>query len=320
MKKKRWNRVVFLAVLLGLVAAGIMTDRGRRKIRVVYVSKSVEQSIDFWRSLTEGAAMAAEESEIEYTFLAPLKETDYQKQNEMIRKAVRMKPDVIVLSPADSEKTLEAAKEIKEKGIPLVLVDSLLKEDIADCVVATDNIKAGEKLGDYTNTLCKGGEKVGIVSHVKDSSTAIDRETGIRRVLKAPVIERVYGESSYEYSYEVTKKMLKENPEITVIVATNEYATVGAAAYVRETGQDGKVKILGFDNSIKELQMLEAGIIDGIVVQRAFDMGYLGIQAAVQIAQGVQVEKRIYSGFRLITKKDMYTEENQKLLFPIWMD
>lgn len=320
MNKKKRNALLLLTAFLGLLLLGVLTEQGRQKIRIVYISKSNEQSIDFWHSLTEGAAMAAEEYEIDYTFLAPLKETDYQKQNALIRETIRMKPDVIVLSPADSEKTLKAAKEIKKKGIPLVLVDSILKEEIADCIVATDNVKAGEELGNYMNTICKGEESVGLVSHVKDSSTAIDRETGIKNVIEAPVVDQVYGESDYEYSYEVTRQMLQAHPEITVIIATNEYATVGAATYIKATEQGGKVKILGFDNSVKELQMLEAGIIDGIVVQRAFDMGYLGIQAATSIAQGKQVEKRIHSGFRLITKESMYTEENQKLLFPIWMD
>ena len=46
-------------------------------------------------------------------------------------------------------------------------------------------------------------------------------------------------------------------------------------------------------------------------------MGYLGVETAVKLLEGEQVETYINSGSELITKENMYTEENQKLLFPV---
>lgn len=320
MKYIRKKFMMFLLCSILLFVLIFWMGEKQKPLKIVYVSKSSEQSIDFWHSLTEGARMAAEEYDVDYTFLAPIQEKDYQRQNELIEQAIQLKPDVIVLSPADSEKTLPMAKKIKKEGIPLVLVDSVLKEDIADCIVSTDNVKAGEELGKYMNRMGSSEMKIGIVSHVKESSTAIDREQGIRNQLKREIKVRVFGESDYKYSYLQTKKMLKEHPDLTAVIATNEYATLGAAHYIKDAGLSKKIRILGFDSSIKELQLLESGMIQGIVVQRPFDMGYLGVESAVQIAKGKEVEKKIDSGFSFITKDTMFTEENQKLLFPIWLD
>ncbi|MFR6330296.1 MAG: hypothetical protein ACLUOI_16690 [Eisenbergiella sp.] len=36
----------------------------------------------------------------------------------------------------------------------------------------------------------------------------------------------------------------------------------------------------------------------------------------MQLLEGVQTERNIDSGSKLITQENMYTDENQKLLFP----
>ena len=66
-------------------------------------------------------------------------------------------------------------KKIKEAGIKLVLIDSGLAEDVADCMVSTDNYEAGRKLGEFVASISSTDEKIGIVSHVEGSSTAKDR-------------------------------------------------------------------------------------------------------------------------------------------------
>lgn len=45
-------------------------------------------------------------------------------------------------------------------------------------------------------------------------------------------------------------------------------------------------------------------------------MGYFGIEQAVNIVKGQNYIKYLDCGSELIIKEDMYTEENQKMLFP----
>ena len=45
-------------------------------------------------------------------------------------------------------------------------------------------------------------------------------------------------------------------------------------------------------------------------------MGYLAVQKSVEVIYNTAVDPTVDSGSEEITKGNMYTEENQKLLFP----
>ena len=62
-------------------------------------------------------------------------------------------------------------------GIKVILVDSVIDKEIANGVVATDNFKAGKELGTFAKTILKPDSKIGVVAHVKGSSTD-DRKRG----------------------------------------------------------------------------------------------------------------------------------------------
>ena len=319
MRRKRNGILMVLFLIFILLALLSLAGNRDKTTKVIFVSKT-QDDIDFWNSVVEGAEMAAKEYGAEYQMMAPEQEKDAEKQKVLLREAMEEKPDVIVLAPSDLERLMPEAKEIKSRGIRLVLVDSRLSEEIADCVVSTDNYAAGEALGKYASSLCENGDKIGIVSHMEGSSTAQEREKGIRETLEKEgreIVGTVYGESDYSIAYSETKKLLEEHPEITLLAGTNEYATTGAARVIKDMGLKGKVKVVGFDNSKEEIQLLESEVIQGIIVQRAFEMGYLGITLGIETARGEYAEPYIDSGFKLVTKENIYTEENQKLLFPV---
>ena len=323
MDKKRRIFVGVGILSLCLVVAGVLYAGYRqdtKRIKIIYVAKNNEES-DFWAAAVAGAKMAAKEFEAELSVLSTKKELDLEIQNDLIDQAIAENPDVILLTPADYTATLPKAKKIKEKGIKLVLIDSILEEAIADSVVSTDNLYAGEGLGAYAKSLMQEDTKIGIVSHVKGSSTAIEREEGVRKGLgdeQDKIVEVVYSDSQYEKAYQVTKKLLLKYPDMNLLIALNEYSTVGAGRAVKDMGLDKQVNIIGFDNSIEEIRFLESGIVEGIVIQRPFEMGYLGVEAGVELVKGRKVEKEIDSGAKLIVKDEIYTPENQKLLFPFW--
>ena len=52
-------------------------------------------------------------------------------------------------------------------------------------------------------------------------------------------------------------------------------------------------------------------------MQKPFNMGYLGIKYALDAIKGEKIPAVIDTGAVVITKENMYTSENQKLLFPV---
>lgn len=290
-------------------------------INIIYIPKIIDDSNEFWSALIGGAEMAAKEFNINLKVVAPDAEEDYARQNQLIDWAIKQKPDAIALSPADYSETTAKAKEIADNNIKLVFIDSTVNENVQDALVATDNYLAGKKMGEYMKTFVNRNTKIAIVGHVKTASTAIEREKGLRSGLgsdESKIVDVVFCDSEFGKAYSLTIELLKEYPDLTMIAGLNEYSSVGAARAIKRLGLAGKVKVIGFDSSIEEIELLEEGVFQGIIIQKSFNMGYLGIEEAVKLVKGKKVEKNVDSGSQLITKNNMYTEENQKLLFPFW--
>ena len=194
-----------------------------------------------------------------------------------------------------------------------------MAETMGRCVVATDNVEAGRKMGDYIQENFSENVSIGVVGHVKGSSTAVEREAGLREglgELEKQIAEVVFCDSDYTKAYQVTKEMLQKNPDINVIAGLNEYSSVGAAQAVVELDLENKIFMVGFDSSLKEVEYLEAEVFDAIVVQKPLNMGYLAVENTVKLLQNKEIPQDIDSGSALITKDTMYSPENQKLLFP----
>lgn len=318
------NRQIFM---LGLLAAASLIllavlwrenhTRGE-KYQILFVPKVVDEQNDFWKALVEGAEAGAKEYGAELVIRAADAEDNHQMQADILYQAVKEKPDIVILAPTSYTEVTEAARAVTEAGIPLILVDSMLDEKIAKCVIATDNVQAGKKMAEILVGILPENPVIGIVAHVQGASTALEREEGLKNGLlgfEDCIVGTVFSNSDYKQGYHVTCELLKEHPDINVLAGLNEYSAVGAARAVKDMGLTDQICMVGFDSSLEEIQYLEAGIFEGIVVQKPFNMGYLSVETAVSILQGRKVPEYIDSGSQAVNRETMYSEENQKLLF-----
>jgi len=327
MKRYKGKLVLVIGILIVAAVSYYMVyyasdNRTDSRYRMVYIPKIKDESNDFWTSLIEGAQMAAEEYQIDLKIVAADTEDDYERQNQLILEAIKEKPEAILLSPSHYSEVADAAKQVKAAGIKLVLVDSDLDATIQDALIATDNYAAGEKMGKFAVTsLIDEDTVIGIVSHVKGASTAIQRRDGLLKGLGIDakrVVDTVYCNSDYELAYQVTTELMNKQPQINLIFGLNEYSAVGAARAIKDMELTEQVKLVGVDSSVEEIRLLEEGVFSAIVIQKPFVMGYLGVETAVQLLQGETTSATVDSDSEVITKENMYTEENQKLLFPFW--
>lgn len=308
---------------IAIAAAGIsyFCSDGRQtpQYHIIFISKVIDEENDFWKLLIDGVKMAAAENKLEVTVLGMENEDNYAGQHDLIEWAIGQKPDAILLCPSRYTETTPYAKKIVENNIPLVLVDSALNEEVADAMVATDNVQLGQAEGSFMKQFVKDDSCIVIVGHVKDSSTAIERELGVRQGLgehEDKIADVVFCNSDYDKAYQLMVELLEKYPEIDLVAGLNEYSAVGAARAVRDRQLQDKIRVVGIDSSLEEIQMLEEGIFEGIVIQNPFKMGYLGVEEAVKILNKEKTSGKVDSGCELITKDSVYTEENQKILFP----
>ena len=321
-KKKKWLSICLVVCLIGGIGGATWYRQKKieeRRMSLVYIPKVEDSTNDFWKALILGTKMAAKEYNADIEIKAPAEENDIERQNELLKEAISEEPDAILFSPSSFTESNDLLKEAKEKGIRISFIDSYTEEKVQDLTVATDNLEAGEKLGKFAATLLGPDDQIAIVAHVKGVSTAVEREEGFRKGLgdlAKNIVEVVYCDSQYEKSRKLTQELMEKYPKLKMVAGMNEYSSVGAARAVKAAGAKDRIQVVGVDSSQEAVQLMENGVFKGLVVQKAFKMGYIGVKETILMLRGKSYEKDINSGCELVTPDNMYDSEIEKLLFP----
>ncbi len=312
-----------LAIVLVAVAGLVYWKVGfpdEKQLEVTVIIKSSDASVEFWQVLTDGVREAAQEFDTGVQVWGPKTETDLAGQIALVEKAILNRPDAIVLAAIDFDKLVPIAERVKKSGIKLIIVDSGINSDVAQSIVATDNEKAGKEAGQAMQQHIEGRAKIAIISYVKNAASQIDREKGVREVLgqnpNIDLLDTYYVEGSEQNAYLKAKEIMQKHADVVGFVGLNEPTSVGAGRAIQELGLKDRVKLIGFDSSVNEIKLLEEGVMKATVIQRPFQMGYLSVKTAIEAVRGKKVSKFLDTGSLVITKQNMYEEENQKLLFP----
>lgn len=321
-KKKKWMSICLVVCLIGGIGGAAWYRQKKieeRRMSLVYIPKVEDSTNDFWKALILGTKMAAKEYNADIEIKAPTEENDIERQNELLKEAISEEPDAILFSPSSFTESNDLLKEAKEKGIRISFIDSYTEEKVQDLTVATDNLEAGEKLGKFAATLLDPDDQIAIVAHVKGVSTAVEREEGFRKGLgdlAKNIVEVVYCDSQYEKSRKLTQELMEKYPNLKMVAGMNEYSSVGAARAVKAAGAKDRIQVVGVDSSQEAVQLMENGVFKGLVVQKAFKMGYIGVKETILMLRGKSYEKDVNSGCELVTPDNMYDSEIEKLLFP----
>ncbi len=322
---KKWYLIalsIFTAIVLFMVitfsSAKDAVSHFSLKEPIQIVMKSEGQPMDFWDVVDKGIDEAAKEFGIQVKLSGPRYEKEVNKQIKIMDQVIDLHPPLIILAASDYKRLVPSVERAHKLGIPVVTIDSGVDSSLPVSFIATDNKAAGIKAGREMHRLLDARKlkKVAIVSHIKGTATAIDREAGVREGLKdTPVTGTWFCDVEQEKAYRITLELIKD-PALGGIIALNEVATLGVAQAIEEKKLQNKIIVVGFDNAIKELSLLEAGVIKATVVQQPYNMGYLAVKTAVEYLKGEKVAPFIDTGSILITKDNMFKREYQELLFP----
>ncbi|WP_419884445.1 substrate-binding domain-containing protein [Paenibacillus sp. B-A-8] len=322
-----WSKIglsallLFFIIALGWVGYRMFTNELDPKVRtIIYVPKTIDTSIEFWEVMKQGVATAAKEFGADVHTIGTDTELDVDKQIQLLEQAIEEKPDAIILAATDYYRLVPVAEQIKAAGITLITVDSGLNGGVSESFIATDNYEAGRKAAQKLIENIHSDDKVAIMNFVPGSATAIEREKGVRDALSQNGVDHVhdtlYSNGSSQKAYQLTVELLKNQPQLKGIIGLNEPSTLGAGLAIMDLGLKSKVKLVGFDNSSSEVHLLEKEIMLGTVIQKPFTMGYLAVKTALEVVSGHKVDSVMDTGSEFITKENMYTSENEKLMFP----
>ncbi len=273
----------------------------------------------FWQSVHAGANKAARENNVDVEWNGPASETDFNGQLQIIDAMINKRLDAIAIAPIDRKAMVNVVERAMKQNVPVIIFDSPVDTDQFVAQVATDNYRAGQIGAERMGEILGGTGKVAIVAVQAGAASTMAREQGFEDTIKSKfphiqILDKRYGDASVERSLTVAENMLTAHPDLTALFASNESSAIGAARALKSRGS--KIRLVGFDSGPTLEDDLKAGVIDSLVVQDPFKMGYESIAAAVRKLKGETPEKVQNLEARLVTRGDLEKPEIQDLLRP----
>lgn len=302
--KKVLPVVVLAAIAIIFIIIGIMRKgRNEDEVNIAVIPKGTTHI--FWRSVHEGAKKAGEEAGVKIFWNGPKLETDREEQIQIIEDFLIKKVSGIVLAPLDRKALAPSVVKMYENNIPCVIIDSAIDTDKIVCFAATDNYKGGELAARRMGEILNGQGKVIVVKYVPNSASTTNREEGFIDTIKKEypdikIVDEQYGMATVETALQATEDMLTRNTELDGLYACNASTAVGAMQALQSQRRT-EIKMVGFDAEEALVNGLESGVIDSLVVQNPYKMGYEGVKAVLARLEGKEVPKRIDTGVELVT-------------------
>jgi ribose transport system substrate-binding protein len=272
----------------------------------------------YWQSVKKGAEDAGREFGYKILWSGPERETDRERQIQIIEDFVQQKVAGLVLAPLDKKALVPAVEKLAAKKIPCAIIDSGIDTDKKLTFAATDNYQGGVIAAKRMGEILGGKGKIVVIKYVPGSGSTTERETGFMDAIKKDfpnikIMDAKYGQDTVETALQVTEDLLTRNPDLQGLYACNASTAVGALQALQSQGRS-TVKMVGFDAEAALVNGLKSGRIDSLVVQNPYKMGYEGVKAIAMNIKGGTVEKKIDTGVTLVTKDNMNKPEVKALL------
>ena len=311
-----------LPAMLALLLAGcaaIPQDAPTSRYKVALIAKST--GMEFWNAVFTGAQAAATEYNIELTVTAPDDEEDFEGQNALIEDAVADGAKAIIFSAIDYEANAAAIDAAAQAGVVIINIDSQVNSEHVSAYIGVDNYGAGRMAAQSALDGVPGQLNVGLINYEVNGANGRDRAAGacdaFEQSGRAEVIATVQTHPNSEDARRDALEMLRNHPEINVLVALNEPIGVGTARAVHQMQRADDLWLVAFDSNGETVDALQNGAVDALIVQNSYAMGYFGVQSAYKMlaGQGSSVDTDNVASAAVITRDNMFAMDNQRELF-----
>jgi ribose transport system substrate-binding protein len=227
----------------------------------------------------------------------------------------------IDFAASDAQALEPQAAQAESKGIKVVTFDSGITPQGKVPLFATNNttwaINVADRMSKFLGT---SGGQVGLLHFSPGSETDNERTGGFISELKKHPQLRIVATGldnvSAVTALSVVTNMLTAHPGIKAIFAPDEEGTVGAAQAIQRAHKVGKVVLFGWDAGPDTIQVLKQGLVNSLVVQNPFRMGYDSLIATVKEIRTGKVAANEDTGATIVTKANLKSPRVQAVINP----
>ncbi len=267
----------------------------------------------FFVAMREGAQEAAAEEGVDLTLAAGTSDADEAGQVEAVEDAVARGDAGILITP-NGPGVNQAIEDARAAGLLVLALDTPPDPaDVVDATFATDNVRAGELIGEYAAARLDGQPAViAMLDLLDDVDVSVDwqRDQGFLAGMgidtadpetkgdEAPTGAYTGGaggdytivcneptQGAEDGGRTAMENCLQRDPSVNVVYTVNELSAVGAQQALAAAGRDDVV-VVSVDGGCDGVSAVEDGLIDATAQQYPVDMARLGVAAVADLARG----------------------------------
>lgn len=249
-------------------------------------------------------------------------QNDVSKQLSQVQNFIAGGVDAIIVNPVDTDATVALSQAAAVAGIPLVYVNrqpvnvDTLPEKQA--FVASDEKESGTLQTKEVCRLLKAAGKTEASAVVMmgelSNQAARMRTQDIKDVIATPecsfikIVEEQTANWSRTQGADLMTNWLSAGVKFDAVISNNDEMAIGAIQALKTSGMSMKdVIVAGIDATQDALAAMSAGDLDVSVFQNAAGQGKGAVDAALKIAKGEQIEKKVFVPFELVTPENLKT-------------
>jgi ribose transport system substrate-binding protein len=244
---------------------------------------------------------------------------DATVQKPVIDSVTAAKPDGVMVAPDDSKALLSPLKAMSDAGIKVTFVDTKLDDtSFAVSSIATDNLGGGTLAAKTLATLIGDKGTVLVVNVDPGISTTDARVKGFQDEMKnhpnIKVLDVQYTHDDPTAATTITTSTLAAHSDLAGVFATNVQNAEGVATGLKQASNT-TVKTIAFDAGPKQIEDLNAGIVQGLIAQDPYGIGVAGVQQTVLALKGQTTTTVIQTSLAALTKDNVTDPAMQKYLY-----
>jgi rhamnose transport system substrate-binding protein len=282
-------------------------------VRIALVVKAL--GIGFFEAANKGAQQAATElGDVEVIYTGPTT-TTAEGQIEVINSLIAQHVDAIAISANDADALVPALKKAKKRGIKVISWDSGVAEDgrimhlnpSSNQLIGRMNVKLA------ADALQVKGDSKGEFAILSAAPTATNQNIWIEEMKKSlpefsqlTLVDTVYGDDLADKSYREAVALIKNHPDLDVIVAPTTVGILAAAQAVSDQGKIGKVYVTGLGLPSELAGHVHSGAIHSFAIWNPIDLGYSATTIAYNLVKGKGSKTEIPMGRMGTAKLDKH--------------
>lgn len=314
MKKNRSLVIIIAALVAALLILLTMSNQTTSSNSSPQISVVVDDSNSGrWVRFRAGLEQAAKDYNVNLNYVTTTKSSDFEQEKTVIDKEIENGTNAVIIQLVDNVDSHQYIADASKKTT-IALVETNLEDPDPNksySVTLDDNKGIGAALGQMIidGSTDVAGTTVGIVtgnsSAMKERLQALQTALNLRNVRIA-------------WTVQTTAELLMKqaaSPASAIVTLDND-CLEEVAAYYKDIQRVSK--IYGVGCSDKTIYYLDSGRIDGMIVPNDYTMGYVSLsKVAMHLNNHLSKIDDTTVNFFKITKDNLYSTENQKLIFPI---